>query len=415
MATNLSVSKIEKCRFGSSDSLTPVLDLGTQYLTGVFPKTADQDVTSGPLGLVWCPDSGLLQLSHSYDLGEMYGENYGYRSGLNQSMVEHLQNKVRHLLRLRPLNKGDLVVDVGSNDGTLLGAYAIDGILRLGVDPTGAKFKEFYKPGIELVADFFNADRVRNVFPTKKARIITSISMFYDLEDPNTFVSDIAQSLEPDGIWHFEQSYMPTMLRMNSYDTVCHEHIEYYSLQVVRELLQTHGLEVIDVQMNAVNGGSFAVTAAHKGANLESNAPVIDWMLRQEERMGLNTTRPYLEFAERVKSHRDDLVELVRNLVGNGKTVVGYGASTKGNVILQYCGFTSSDISCIAEVNPDKFGCYTPGTLIPIVSEDEVRRMKPDYMLVLPWHFRDSIIRREANYLASGGNLIFPLPYIEVV
>lgn len=410
-----SVEALRRCRIVESDSLLPVLDLGTQYLTGVFPKTADQDVTSGPLGLVWCPDSGLLQLSHSYDLGEMYGENYGYRSGLNQSMVEHLQNKVRHLLRLRPLNKGDLVVDVGSNDGTLLGAYAIDGILRLGVDPTGAKFKEFYKPGIELVADFFNADRVRNVFPTKKARIITSISMFYDLEDPNTFVSDIAQSLEPDGIWHFEQSYMPTMLRMNSYDTVCHEHIEYYSLQVVRELLQTHGLEVIDVQMNAVNGGSFAVTAAHKGANLESNAPVIDWMLRQEERMGLNTTRPYLEFAERVKSHRDDLVELVRNLVGNGKTVVGYGASTKGNVILQYCGFTSSDISCIAEVNPDKFGCYTPGTLIPIVPEDEVQRMKPDYMLVLPWHFRDSIIRREANYLASGGNLIFPLPYIEVV
>lgn len=265
-----------RCRIAESDRLTPVLDLGTQYLTGVFPKTVDQDVTSGPLGLVWCPDSGLLQLSHSYDLGEMYGENYGYRSGLNQSMVEHLQNKVRHLLRLRPLNKGDLVVDVGSNDGTLLGAYPIDGILRLGVDPTGAKFKEFYKPGIELVADFFNADRVRNVFPSKKARIITSISMFYDLEDPNTFVSDIAQSLEPDGIWHFEQSYMPTMLRMNSYDTVCHEHIEYYSLQVVRELLQTYGLEVIDVQMNAVNGGSFAVTAAHKGANLGSNAPVID-------------------------------------------------------------------------------------------------------------------------------------------
>ena len=415
ISTSSRVLKVEHCRTGKYSKLLPVLDLGTQHLTGVFPKTVDQEVTSGPLSLVWCPDSGLLQLSHSYDLGEMYGDNYGYRSGLNQSMVEHLQSKVRHLLRLLPLTKGDLVVDVGSNDGTLLGAYPIDGILRLGVDPTGAKFKEFYKPGIELVADFFSADRIRNVFPSKKARIITSISMFYDLEDPNTFVSDIVQSLEPDGIWHFEQSYMPTMLRMNSYDTVCHEHMEYYSLWVVQDLLNAHGLEVIDVQMNAVNGGSFAVTAAHKGAKLESNAPVIDWMLRQEERMGLNTTRPYLEFAERVKSHRDDLVELVRNLVGHGKTVVGYGASTKGNVILQYCGFTSNDICCIAEVNPDKFGCYTPGTLIPIVSEDEVRRMKPDYMLVFPWHFRDSIIRREANYLASGGKLIFPLPYIEIV
>jgi len=409
------VDAVGRCRITQSDSLTPVLDLGTQHLTGVFPKTVDEEVTSGPLGLVWCRDSGLLQLSHSYDLGEMYGENYGYRSGLNQSMVEHLQNKIRHLLRLRPLTKGDLVVDVGSNDGTLLGAYAVDGILRLGIDPTGAKFKEFYKPGIELVADFFSADRIRNVFPSKNARIITSISMFYDLEDPNTFVSDIAQSLAPDGIWHFEQSYMPTMLRMNSYDTVCHEHIEYYSLRVVQDLLHAYGLEVIDVQMNSVNGGSFAVTAAHKGAKLEVNKPVIDWMLRHEERMGLDTTRPYLEFAERAKSHKEDLVELIRNLVDHGKTVVGYGASTKGNVILQYCGFTSSDISCIAEVNPDKFGCYTPGTLIPILSEEEVRRMKPDYMLVLPWHFRDSVIRRESDYLAAGGKLIFPLPYIEIV
>lgn len=409
------VDTLGRCRIAQSDSLIPVLDLGTQYLTGVSPKTVDQVVTSGPLGLVWCPDSGLLQLSHSYDLGEMYGENYGYRSGLNQSMVEHLQNKVRNLLRLRPLSMGDLVVDIGSNDGTLLSAYTTDGIFRLGIDPTGQKFKEFYELGIELVADFFSATRIRDVFPSKKARIITSISMFYDLEDPNTFVSEIAESLAPDGIWHFEQSYMPTMLRMNSYDTVCHEHLEYYSLRVVKNLLESHGLAVIDVQMNAVNGGSFAVTAALKGAKLGVNTPVIDWMLRQEERMGLDTVRPYLDFSERVKEHREELVALIRSLVADGKKVVGYGASTKGNVILQYCGFTSSDIACIAEVNPDKFGCFTPGTHIPILSEDEVRRMKPDYMLVLPWHFRDSIIRRESDYLASGGKLVFPLPYIEIV
>jgi SAM-dependent methyltransferase len=409
------IDSVGRCRINQSDSVIPVLDLGTQRLTGVFPKTVDQVVTSGPLGLVWCPDSGLLQLSHSYDLGEMYGENYGYRSGLNQSMVEHLRNKVRDLLSLRPLSRGDLVVDIGSNDGTLLGAYTTDGIFRLGIDPTGEKFKEFYEPGIELVADFFSADRIRNVFPSKKARIITSISMFYDLEDPNKFVSDIAESLAPDGIWHFEQSYMPTMLRMNSYDTVCHEHLEYYSLRVVQNLLHAHGLQLVDVQMNSVNGGSFAVTAALKGAKLEVNTPVIDWMLRQEERMGLDTVRPYLDFSERVKEHREELVALIRSLVADGRKVVGYGASTKGNVILQYCGFTSSDISCIAEVNPDKYGCYTPGTLIPILSEEEVRRMRPDYMLVLPWHFRDSIIRRESGYLASGGKLIFPLPYIEIV
>jgi hypothetical protein len=202
---------------------------------------------------------------------------------------------------------------------------------------------------------------------------------------------------------------------MNSYDTVCHEHIEYYSLRVVKELLQSYGLEIIDVQMNAVNGGSFAVTAAHQGSGLSGNTPVINWMLQQESRMGLDTVRPYLEFQERVKRHREDLVKLVRDLVAHGKSVVGYGASTKGNVILQYCGFTKADITCIAEVNPDKFGCYTPGTFIPILPEHEVRRMNPDYMLVLPWHFRDSIIRKESSYLASGGKLIFPLPFIEIV
>jgi hypothetical protein len=409
------MTSIKLCRISDSPVLTEVLDLGIQQLTGVFPANPDQQITAGPLGLVWCRDSGLLQLSHSYDLNEMYGNNYGYRSGLNQSMVEHLSSKVRHLLRLRPLNPGDLVVDIGSNDGTLLGAYDLEEILRLGIDPTAGKFKEFYQPGIELVADFFTAEMIQNVFPSKKARIITSISMFYDLENPREFVSDIAKSLEVDGIWHFEQSYLPTMLRMNSYDTVCHEHIEYYSLRVVKELLQSYGLEIIDVQMNAVNGGSFAVTAAHQGSGLSGNTPVINWMLQQESRMGLDTVRPYLEFQERVKRHREDLVKLVRDLVAHGKSVVGYGASTKGNVILQYCGFTKADITCIAEVNPDKFGCYTPGTFIPILPEHEVRRMNPDYMLVLPWHFRDSIIRKESSYLASGGKLIFPLPFIEIV
>jgi hypothetical protein len=409
------MTSIKLCRISDSPVLTEVLDLGIQQLTGVFPANPDQQITAGPLVLVWCRDSGLLQLSHSYDLNEMYGNNYGYRSGLNQSMVEHLSSKVRHLLRLRPLNPGDLVVDIGSNDGTLLGAYDLEEILRLGIDPTAGKFKEFYQPGIELVADFFTAEMIQNVFPSKKARIITSISMFYDLENPREFVSDIAKSLEVDGIWHFEQSYLPTMLRMNSYDTVCHEHIEYYSLRVVKELLQSYGLEIIDVQMNAVNGGSFAVTAAHQGSGLSGNTPVINWMLQQESRMGLDTVRPYLEFQERVKRHREDLVKLVRDLVAHGKSVVGYGASTKGNVILQYCGFTKADITCIAEVNPDKFGCYTPGTFIPILPEHEVRRMNPDYMLVLPWHFRDSIIRKESSYLASGGKLIFPLPFIEIV
>lgn len=408
-------NEIESCRISGSKNLITVLDLGLQSLTGVFPRKIDTPITEGPLQLVWCPDSGLLQLRHSYDLAEMYGMNYGYRSGLNQSMVQHLQYKVNYLQRLRPLTSEDIVLDIGSNDATLLSAYNVNGLNRIGIDPTGKKFSEFYQNGIELVPDFFTAKAFQSKFQARKAKIVTSIAMFYDLEKPRDFVADIYEILDDDGVWHFEQSYMPTMLRMNSYDTVCHEHLEYYSLGVVKNLIEQCGLKLIDVQMNAVNGGSFAVTVAKKSSNLKSNDPVIDWLLGQEDRMGLHTPKPFRDFEERVFRHRDDLSRLIRALNADNKKVVGYGASTKGNVLLQFCNFTNQDIACVAEVNPDKFGAFTPGTNIPILSEAEVRAMKPDYMLVLPWDFRDSIIRREAEYLASGGKLIFPLPEIEIV
>lgn len=409
------VKQIYSCRISGSGNLIKVLSLGNQVLTGVFPKDRQQAISAGPLDLVWCPDSGLLQLHHSYDLGEMYGVNYGYRSGLNESMVQHLRNKVNHLVRLRPVRSGEIVLDIGSNDATLLSAYTVSGLNRIGIDPTGVKFASFYKDGIELVPDFFTAEAYKSKFPTQCAAIITSISMFYDLERPGDFVADIAKVLDKNGIWHFEQSYMPTMLRNNSYDTVCHEHLEYYSLHVVKKLVEKHGLKVIDVQMNGVNGGSFAVTVSHSGSELKPNSAAIDWMLDQEDRMGLYTPKPYRDFEDRVFRHRDDLVRLIRSLNADGKKVVGYGASTKGNVLLQFCGFTDKDISCVAEVNSDKFGSLTPGALIPIMSESDVKAMNPDYMLVLPWHFRDSIVRREAKYLASGGKLIFPLPEIEIV
>lgn len=407
--------EINECRISGSQNLVTVLDLGVQALTGVFPKEMDAPITSGPLRLVWCPDSGLLQLQHTYDLSEMYGDNYGYRSGLNRSMVAHLQQKVKHLQRLRPVSSGDIVVDIGSNDATLLKAYDCKGLKRVGIDPTGNKFREFYAEDIRLVPDFFSANAYRSEFPNAAAKIVTSISMFYDLEAPADFVKDIYEILDSDGIWHFEQSYMPTMFRMNAYDTVCHEHLEYYSLEVVKKLLEDCDMKIIDVQMNSINGGSFAVTASRKQSKLKSNDSVINWMLGQEDRMGLHTPRPFRQFEERVFEHRENLLRLIRDLNADGKKVMGYGASTKGNVLLQFCGLTKKYIPFIAEVNPDKFGAYTPGTNIPILSEAEVKAMKPDYLLVLPWHFRDSIIQREAEYLASGGKLIFPMPEIEIV
>lgn len=409
------IREIRKCRVSGSTHLVSVLNLGEQFLTGVFPRDISQSVTRGPLELVWCPDSGLLQLKHSYSLSEMYGDNYGYRSGLNASMVEHLTQKARGLERRQSLVAGDWVLDIGSNDGTLLKAYSTAGIRRVGMDPTAHKFREFYPSDIEVVTEFFSGPRFLEVSGGRRAKIITSIAMFYDLEEPNAFVHEIAEALAPDGVWHFEQSYMPSMLRTNAYDTVCHEHLEYYSLRVIRDLLDIHGLRITSVQMNSVNGGSVGVTACHKKSTIAGDNFIAEWMLQQEENWGLNTTKPYRQFEERVFKHRADLQRLIQTLVINGKRILGYGASTKGNVLLQFCRLGPELLPAIAEVNPEKFGSFTPGTHIPIVSEEEARAMRPDYFLVLPWHFKSTILLREAKYLATGGKLIFPLPEIEIV
>ncbi len=407
--------EINRCRVGNDSHLVSVLNLGYQALTGVFPKNAAENITVGPLELVWSPKSGLLQLKHSYNAEEMYGDNYGYRSGLNQSMVNHLTDKVAYLERLVQPKAGDIVVDIGSNDATTLKAYQTAGIKRIGIDPTGRKFASYYPPEISLVPDFFSADAYRSV-EKKPARIVTSIAMFYDLESPIEFSRQIESVLADDGVWHFEQSYMPSMLRTNSYDTICHEHLEYYSLGVVKTILDAAGMRIVDVVMNAINGGSFAVTAAKRSnKTIKTNDAVVNWLLDQEDRMGLNTPRPYRDFEERVFRHRDDLKRLIDALNADGKKILGYGASTKGNVTLQFCGLTAKDIPAIAEVNQEKFGRVTPGTHIPIISEAEARAMRPDYFLVLPWHFKDGILRREKEYLASGGKFIFPFPEIEIV
>lgn len=407
--------QIDACRISNSKNLVSVLNLGFQSLTGVFPKSVAQGLTVGPLELVWCPDSGLLQLNHSYEPTEMYGDNYGYRSGLNQSMVSHLTHKVAYLERLFPLKAGDVVVDIGSNDCTTLKAYQTKDIRRIGIDPTGRKFEQYYSKEVTLVPEFFSAAAYHSV-ELRPANIVSSIAMFYDLESPVAFAQQIESILADDGIWHFEQSYMPSMLRTNSYDTICHEHLEYYSLGVVKSILDLAGLRLVDVEMNAINGGSFAVTAA-KASNksIKANQAVINWLLEQENRMGLNTPKPYRDFEERVFRHRDDLSRLIHSLNADGKKILGYGASTKGNVLLQFCGLTADDISAVAEVNPEKYGCFTPGSHIPIVSEVDAKAMRPEYFLVLPWHFKDGIVRREKEFLATGGKMIFPFPEIEII
>jgi hypothetical protein len=408
--------EINKCRVCDKTELRNILSLGDQYLTGVFPNSINTLVTKGPMDLVLCPSCSLVQLKQSFPIKEMYGNNYGYRSSLNKSMVNHLARKVQYLESFCQLNTGDIVIDIGSNDATTLKLYSQTGIKRVGIDPVGLKFKNYYKGDVELIPEFFPSKTFAHKYAPQKAKIITSIAMFYDLEDPRKFVEEISKILAEDGIWHFEQSYMPTMLEMNSYDTVCHEHLEYYALRPVKLILEEYGLKILDVQMNDINGGSFAVTAGHKSQSVKAeNELSIKSILEKEDLLKLNTMTPYLEFSKRVFQHKDDLWNLIKSIKRKGKTIFGYGASTKGNVLLQFCGFSPKEIPFIAEVNPEKYGCYTPGTNIPIISEEDAQLKKPDYYLVLPWHFKNSIVNREREFINNGGQFIFPLPNIEII
>lgn len=408
-------SAISECRICRGTTLSPVLDLGRQALTGVFPKSSTEETPAGPLQLVLCADCGLAQLAHNYDLSMLYGNNYGYRSGLNNSMVRHLTGKVKAIESLVPLSEGDLVLDIGSNDGTLLGRYSVAGLRRIGIDPSGPKFLKYYPAGVELVPEFFSSAALRRVVPGGKAKVITSIAMFYDLERPKDFVAQIAEVLHPEGVWVFEQSYLPSMVATNSYDTVCHEHIEYYALRQIEAMLSEAGMKIVALEENDVNGGSFSVTAAPRSSALPSADTEVRKMLREEERLGYGTTKPFVGLIAAMEQHRSELLDLLNGIRSRGERVLGYGASTKGNVLLQYCGIGPDLLPCIAEVNEDKFGSFTPATKIPIVSETEARKMAPDYFLVLPWHFRSGILAKEGEFLEQGGRFIFPLPTVQVI
>lgn len=397
-----------------------MLDLGVQALTGVFPRNREQPVGRGPLELVKCDGAttascGLIQLRHAYSSSDLYGDNYGYRSSLNPAMVAHLGQTAAKLLESVTLGKDDLIVDIGSNDGTLLSRYQPAGATLVGIDPTAKKFRSFYRPDIEVIEDLYSADAIIDSFPGKRARIVTSIAMFYDLRDPMAFMSEVNRILDDEGLWYFEQSYLPLMLAANAYDTVCHEHLQYYALRQIKWMTDRSGFKIVDLATNAVNGGSFAVTVARQESKRVEATESIDRMLEDEDRAGTDRLDTYTRFRKQVEEHRTSLRALFDDWATTGKRAVGYGASTKGNVILQYCGLTPDQLPVIGDVNPDKFGSFTPGTLIPIVSESDAMRLQPDVLVVFPWHFREFIVRKEASFIRAGGSLLFPLPSIQLI
>jgi len=409
------MSTVDCCVKCKSTNLKEVINLGEQSMTGIFPKDKNDNLSKGVLNLLICMNCSLVQIGHKYAMDDMYGETYGYRSGLNNSMVNHLR-KIHDQLILKffSKNRPAQVLDIGSNDGTFLGFYDEE-ISRVAIDPSAAKFKKYYKSGINLIIDFFSKETLFKESIDTKFDIITSISMFYDLPDPQSFVKDIKFALSKNGVWHFEQSYLPFMLETNSFDTICHEHIEYYSLRVIDDLLKDNGLKIIDIELNKINGGSIGVTACHNDDYSDRSSELYDYLIEYEKIIKLDKPEIFNNFVQKKDELKQSLNALIDTLQKHGKTVCGYGASTKGNVLLQHYGLDSNKIECIFEVNEEKFGCFTPGTNIPIVPEANIEDFKPDYLLVLPWHFKDFIIEKNQNLLDLGVKFIFPLPTIEII
>jgi SAM-dependent methyltransferase len=398
-----------------------VIDLGEQYLQGSFVKPGKEmpPMRRIPTALVRCDPTrdehacGLLQTVNTVPPSILYS-TYWYRSGTNQTMRNHLRGVA--LEAAEALGKTEArVLDIGCNDGTLLNCYPKD-FIKFGVDPSD--IAQEVKGDIRVIQDMFPSEELDKEIGGKRFDIITSIAMFYDLEDPVAFVRNIKKVLALEGLWIFEMSYMPTMLKMNSYDTICHEHLEYYSLAVLENILKRGDMKVIRVGLNDINGGSIRCYATHVD-NFKFKKPEY-WQtletLRQEEfDMELDSDKPYRNFQERINVHREELNSLLKKLKADGRKIHVYGASTKGNTILQWCGIDKSIVDYAADRNPEKHGAKTLGTDIPIISEAESRAMKPDYYLVLPWHFKKEFLEREKEALDSGVGMIFPLPSIEMV
>jgi len=411
------------CRSCSSSHMKPILSLGEQYVSNFVDNATDmRQIPKAPLELVLCDRErggcGLLQLKHTVAPDLMY-RKYWYRSGINKSMPMALTDIAKNAERVARPGQGDMAVDIGCNDGTLLRSYKTQGLKLVGFEPASNLVPYAEKGTTKIVNDYFTLKAYQNNIGDIKAKIVTSIAMFYDLENPNTFVRDVASILDENGAWIIQMTYLPSMLTQNAFDNICHEHLEYYALGPLQRLLECHSLEVFDIELNDVNGGSFRVYVKHRakkhlGSDRASQGRVAA-IVRAEEEMKLDDLRPYDEFATRVRELRDMLCRFVRTEHEKGKKVYVYGASTKGNTLLQFYNLNNTLIAAAAERNPDKWGMRTVGTGIPIISEEQARAEKPDYFLILPWHFLQEFLAREDAFHQAGGRFIVPLPEFRVI
>jgi hypothetical protein len=421
MSSKSPVTLRETCRVCGSRKLIPILSLGEQYAVG-FLDSAEETAGTGPLALVLCNikdgGCGLLQLQHTFDHDLLY-RKYWYKSGISTTMVKALGDIVKAAEEIASPAAGDLVVDIGANDGTLLRQYQPSGIHKVGFEPSNL-WELARQDNATIIHDYFNAAAFRKSFPNRKAKVITSISMFYDLEDPNSFVTDIAACLDDHGLWIIQMNYLGLMLDEHTYDNISHEHLEYYSLLSLENLLRRHGFEIFDLELNDVNGGSFRLYIRKAGikTNLKLRpgaAQRVKDLRDQELRRGYDDRYVYANYAKKIAELKKQIMDILHREKNRGEKIYIYGASTRGLVVLQYCDIDRKIISAAVDKNSDKWSKYIVGTGIQVISFDDYRQNKPDCLLVLPYQFKQEIIAQERDFLMGGGKMIFALPTVEVI
>lgn len=369
-------------------------------------------------------EDGNVRLEKSAPLDTMYGK-YWYRSGINSSMKQELKNIVESILKVKPLKENDIWLDIACNDGTLF-TFLSKEIIKVGIDPVDDSFKkESEKHADVIVQDYFTTQAYKSTkYGSLKPKVVTSIAMFYDLEYPEKFIKDVYDVMDDDGLWVLQLSYTPLMLDQLAFDNICHEHMFYYSLFNLKNLFEKNGFKIVDCQLNDTNGGSFRVYAMKDVGDIKTFATQphrdvcqfrINSLLEYEKTLKLDLVETWKNYYDRINNLKEQTLSFIKEKKGEGKTIWGYGASTKGNTLLQYFGLDNTLIDGIAERSVYKFGLKTVGTNIPIYSEDEMRKAQPDYLLILPWHFINEFYHREKDYLLKGGKLIVPCPQFEII
>jgi len=405
---------INKCRICSNNSVNEILKLEPQYIATTFVTDNENNPMAKikiPLTLILCKKCGLVQLKETVRPDLLY-KNYFYRTAINDTMKRDLQDVVNYAVENVKTESNDVIVDIGANDCTMVSMYP-DHLKRFGIEPATNIDWSNVNESITIVNDYFSKDIVLKATNYKKAKIISATAMFYDFDDPNVVTKDIKDILHEDGVCVIQVSYLLDTIRdMNFYDVV-HEHLEYYSLKSINYLMERNGLKVIDATTNFVNGGSLRVLVTHKDSRRPKSKRYQE-ILDEEEKWNLEELDTYVQYEQKIKDIIKKSREFIVNEIENGGTVIGLGASTKGNVLLQICRIGKDLLPYISDRNKEKVGLRTLGTDIEIISEEKARKINPSAMLVIPWNFKEEILSREQNFIQNGGKMLFlmPKPYI---